>query len=175
MIFDGRIVRLTVDTVKLPNDKVAELEIVHHPGGAAAVAVDKDNRVCLLRQYRHAFQKWIWELPAGKLDPGEPPLNTAERELIEETGVRAAQWHSLGKMVSSPGVFTETVHLYLAQDLTLAEAATEEHELLEVHWVPFAEALARAAAGDIDDAKTVVALFRAVNVLREKLKTPTPA
>ena len=166
LVFQGKIIKLTVDTVKLPNDKVAELEIVHHPGGAAVVALDQEQRVCLLRQYRHAFGKWLWEIPAGKLDPGEAPLSTAQRELQEETGVHAKRWTALGTMISSPGVFTERVHLYLAQDISVTSPATEEHELLEVHWLPFAEALARAAAGDIDDAKSVIGLFRAINQLR---------
>jgi 8-oxo-dGTP pyrophosphatase MutT (NUDIX family) len=166
LVFQGRIIKLTLDQAELPNGKTAEFEIVHHPGGAAVVALDAEQRVCLLRQYRHAIQKWIWELPAGKLDAGEPPLTTAQRELLEETGANATRWTALGRMITSPGVFTEVVHLYLAQDITLSEAATEEHELLEVHWVAFPEALARAAAGDIEDGKTVVGLFRAINQLR---------
>ena len=115
--FKGRVVTLNVETVRLPNGHVAELEIIHHPGGAAAVALDDQGRVCLLRQYRHAAGGWIWELPAGKLEPQEPPLETARRELIEEAGTEALQWQSLGSYVSSPGVFTETVHLFLARGL----------------------------------------------------------
>src|SRR3989304_680585 len=92
MIFKGRIIRLTLDTVQLPNGATAGLEIVHHPGGAAVVALDAAGRVCLLRQYRHAAGGWMWELPAGKLDGGEPPLTTAQRELQEEAGLHAAHW-----------------------------------------------------------------------------------
>jgi 8-oxo-dGTP pyrophosphatase MutT (NUDIX family) len=80
-VFAGRVIRVNVETVRLPNDHVAELEIIHHPGGAAAVALDRDRRVCLLRQFRHAAGGWIWELPAGKLEPNEPPLATVQREL----------------------------------------------------------------------------------------------
>lgn len=161
LAYKGRIVSITVETVTLPNGKRLEIEIVHHPGGAAAVALDAERRVCLLRQYRPVFRDWIWELPAGKLDPGEGPLATAQRELIEEAGVQAAQWTALGGIYSSPGVFGEIVYLYLARDLTAVPAATEEHELLEVHWIPFEEALQRAATGEIDDGKTVSGLFRA--------------
>lgn len=164
-IFQGRIIRLTLEQVKLPNGAQAEFEIVHHPGGAAAVAIDADNKVCLLRQYRHALREWLWEIPAGKLDPGESPLTTATRELEEEAGVRANSWESLGKVVSSPGVFTEAVHLFLARDLTHVAANAEAHEAFEVHWLPFAEALTRAQNGEYTDGKTVIALLRAAPVL----------
>src|SRR3569832_1828353 len=89
--FKGRVVSLTVDEVTLPNGHRAGLEIIHHPGGAAAVAIDDKQQVCLLRQYRLAAGDWLWELPAGKLEPNEPPLETAQRELIEEAGTRASK------------------------------------------------------------------------------------
>ncbi len=165
--FKGRIVKVTLDTVTLPNGKRADIEVVHHPGGAAVVALDAQQRVCLLRQYRPVFRDWIWELPAGKLDPGEGPLATAQRELIEEAGVKAARWTPLGGIMSSPGVFGEVVHLYLAQDLTAVPADTEEHELIEVHWVPLAEAIARASDGDVNDAKTLAGLFRVIGRLKQ--------
>lgn len=165
--FMGRIVKVTLDTVTLPNGKRADIEVVHHPGGAAVAALDAQQRVCLLRQYRPVFSDWIWELPAGKLDPGEGPLATAQRELIEEAGVKAARWTPLGRIMSSPGVFGEVVHLYLAQDLTAVPANTEEHELIEVHWVPLAEAIARASDGDVNDAKTLAGLFRAIGRLKQ--------
>jgi 8-oxo-dGTP pyrophosphatase MutT (NUDIX family) len=161
VIYTGKIIRLTLDTVKLPNGSTAELEIMHHPGGAAVIALDAEGRVCLLRQYRHAAGGWLWELPAGKLDNREAPLLCAQRELEEEAGVRAADWQSLGKIVSSPGVFTEVIHLYLARALTAVPLRPEEHEVIEVHWLPWAEALRMAQAGEIEDAKTLAGLLRA--------------
>jgi 8-oxo-dGTP pyrophosphatase MutT (NUDIX family) len=93
--------------------------------------------VCLLRQYRYVADGWLWELPAGKLEPHEDPQATAQRELAEEAGARAAQWRSLGSYLSSPGVFTEVIHLYLATEVLPAATAHEASEVIEVHWVPF--------------------------------------
>jgi ADP-ribose pyrophosphatase len=160
-LYRGRIVTLEVRTFELPNGVVGEFEIVRHPGGAAVVAVDAHGAVCLLRQYRPILARWLWELPAGKLDPGETPLATARRELAEEAGVTAADWEPLGRLLSSPGVFTEEIHLFLARGLAPIGQAAEAHELFEIHWLPFAEALAWARCGEITDAKTVAGLFRA--------------
>jgi ADP-ribose pyrophosphatase len=160
-IYRGKVIELTLEGVTLPNGRQTELEIVHHPGGAAVVALDTDGNVCVLRQFRHAAGGWLWELPAGKLDPGEAPLATAQRELREEAGLIAADWQSLGRIVSSPGVFTEVIHLFLARGLTPVATQTEEHELIEVHWLPFQQALAMARDGEITDAKSVAGLFRA--------------
>jgi ADP-ribose pyrophosphatase len=160
-VLTGRVITVNVETVLLPNGHTLDLEIIHHPGGAAAVAIDEQQRVCLIRQYRHAVGGYIWELPAGKLEPSEAPLLTAQRELIEEAGCEAAHWHSLGAVVSSPGVFTETVHLFLARGLRAVKMAHEAAEVIEIHWVALAEACQRAEAGDINDGKTVVGLLRA--------------
>jgi ADP-ribose pyrophosphatase len=160
-VFRGRVITVNVETVRLPNGHVVDLEIIHHPGGAAIVAVDAQQRVCLLRQYRHAAGGWIRELPAGKLEAGEPPLTTAQRELVEEAGAEAGDWDSLGSYVSSPGVFTETVHLFMARGLRSVKMAHEAAELIEVHWVPIAEACRQALSGELNDGKTVAGLLRA--------------
>jgi 8-oxo-dGTP pyrophosphatase MutT (NUDIX family) len=162
--FRGRVIRVTTDEVILPNGHRAELEVVHHPGGAAVVAIDAQERVCLLRQYRYVTDGWIWELPAGKLEPNEPPLTTAQRELIEEAGVSAQHWHSLESYFSSPGIFTEVLHLFLATRLEPAAVAHEHAEVIEVHWVPFAEAYEWAVSGKIRDGKTAIGIVRAQHV-----------
>ncbi|HEX9138847.1 MAG TPA: NUDIX hydrolase [Steroidobacteraceae bacterium] len=160
-IYQGRVIRLNLETVRLPNGHVEELEIIHHPGGAAVAAVDGAGRVCLIRQYRHAAGGWIWELPAGKLEPSEPPLETARRELLEEAGATAGRWHALGPYVSSPGVFTETVHLFLAQEIGIGKVSHEASELIEIHWIDLPEACQQALDGRICDGKTALGLLRA--------------
>jgi ADP-ribose pyrophosphatase len=166
-VHSGRAVQLDIEQVILPNGAEVELEIVRHPGGAAIVAVDDADRVCLLRHFRHAAGGWLWELPAGRLDPGEEPLATAQRELAEEAGITAVRWSGLGRIASSPGVLTERVHLFLARDLRAVGATPEHAECFEVRWVGRAEALRRAVAGEIEDAKTVVGLLRAAAALDE--------
>lgn len=160
-VFTGRVITVNVETVRLPNDHVVDLEIIHHPGGAATVALDDRGQVCLLRQFRHAANGWVWELPAGKLEPGEPPLETARRELIEEAGAEAGDWQSLGSYVTSPGVFTEIVHLFLARDLKSVNMSHEKAELIEVHWLNFDQACRKAANGEIADGKSALGLLRA--------------
>ena len=160
-IYDGRVIQVSVDTVDLPNGVRLPLEIVRHPGGAAAVAIDADNRVCLLRQYRHAAGGYIHELPAGKLEPNEPPELTVRRELAEEAGVSAVHWESLGAYFSSPGVFTEVIHLYLASGLTPAAAAPEAGEVFQVEWWPLERAVEKALNGELTDAKTIIGILRA--------------
>jgi 8-oxo-dGTP pyrophosphatase MutT (NUDIX family) len=159
--FRGRVVTVTTGPVKLPTGENAYYEIVHHPGGAAVAAVDEARRVCLLRQYRPAADDWVWELPAGRLEPDEPPEHTARRELVEEAGREATEWHSLGSILSSPGVFAETIHLYLARGLTPVRTQHERYEVIEVHWVDLDEAVRQALSGELRDAKTLVGLLRA--------------
>jgi ADP-ribose pyrophosphatase len=160
-VFRGKVVYLSHDEVTLPSGRTAELEVIHHPGGAAVAAIDAGGQVCLLRQFRHAAGGWIWELPAGKLEPDEPPLGCASRELEEEAGRRARHWEPLGHILSSPGVFDEVIHLFLARELTAVALNHEPHESIEVHWLPLAQALRMAASGEILDAKTVAGLYRA--------------
>jgi ADP-ribose pyrophosphatase len=160
-IYDGRVIQVSVDTMDLPNGVRLPLEIVRHPGGAAAVAIDAENRVCLLRQYRHAAGGFIHELPAGKLEPDEAPEITVKRELAEEAALSAGRWESLGAYFSSPGVFTEVIHLYLATELTPATAAPEAGEVFQVEWWPLEQAVQRALNGELTDAKTIIGILRA--------------
>jgi ADP-ribose pyrophosphatase len=158
-VFSGRVLTLNLERVELPNGRIADLEIAHHPGGAAIVALDEAGRVCLLRQFRHATGGWLVELPAGKLDNREPPLDCAQRELAEEAGVAAREWSELGEFYSSPGILTEVIHLFLARGLVAADQRPEEHEVFEASWVPLADAVAMAARGELHDAKTIIGLL----------------
>jgi ADP-ribose pyrophosphatase len=167
-VFDGRVITVNVEHIRLPNGRTGCFEIVHHPGGAAVVAVDSNGRVCLLRQFRPAGGGWIWELPAGRLEPGEAPESTARRELAEEAGREARHWESLGSILSSPGVLAETIHLFLARDLATVPLAQEAHEIIEIHWVDLATALRQALSGELRDSKTVIGLLRAGAQLQGK-------
>ncbi|RCX31881.1 NUDIX hydrolase [Thioalbus denitrificans] len=160
-IHRGRVVDLGIETVRRPDGRTLELEVVRHPGGAAVVALDAGRNVCLVRQYRHATGGWLWELPAGKLEPDEPPLATARRELGEEAGLRARYWRALGSVLSTPGFCDEVIHLYLARGLTTVATEHQEDELMEVHWLSYAEALRQALDGRLRDAKTIIGLLRA--------------
>ncbi len=170
-VYQGKDLKLNIERVDLPNGTVAELEIAHHPGGAVVVAMDADDRVCLLRQFRHAAGGWITELPAGKLDNHEPPLECAMRELAEEAGVKAQRWDPLGQFFSSPGVFTEVIHVFLARGLAPCEAAPEQHEVFETSWVPVDEAVSLAADGRLQDAKSIIGLVWARTRLQAEKRT----
>ena len=163
--YTGRIVTLSVETVRLPNDRTVSLEIVRHPGAAAAVPIDDRGRVILVRQYRHATGSWLLEVPAGKLDhPGESPEDCARREVEEETGFRAGEMTSLGWIWVTPGYSNEKIWLYLARRLTPVPASLQPDEVLTVEPLPLADAVRRAASGEIVDAKSVCALLRAASL-----------
>ena len=166
MIYEGRVIKVSVDSVELPNGMRVPLEIVRHPGGAATVAVDAQRRICMLRQYRYAAGGYIHELPAGKLEPDEPPEVTARRELVEEASLSAAYWIPLGAYFSSPGVFTEVIHLYLATGLSPTPSAPEDDEVFEVEWWPLEVAVRRAYDGELTDAKTIIGILRAAERLK---------
>src|SRR5262249_44701564 len=160
--YSGRIVKLSVETVRLPNGRTVPLEIVHHPGAAAALPIDDQGRAILVRQYRHATRSWLLEVPAGKLDhPGEAPEACARREVEEEAGLRAGELVSLGWIWVTPGYSDEKIWLFLARKLTPVPPSLEADEVLTVEPLPLAEAVRRAVSGEIVDAKSVCALLRA--------------
>ncbi len=157
----GRIVEVCTEKIRYPSGREYELDLVRHPGGAAVVAVDRDLRVCLVKQYRPGVTDFLWEIPAGKLDAREAPQICAIRELAEETGVAAKNWSSLGIFIPAPGIFTEIIHLYLAQDLQIGTAHPDADEDLELQWIPLVQAIDKVMSGEWSDGKTVVGLMRA--------------
>jgi ADP-ribose pyrophosphatase len=159
--FKGRVIDVSSERLRYANGREYDIDFVRHPGAAAVVAVDAAERLCVVRQYRHGIGDFLWEIPAGKLDPGEAPEACAVRELAEETGVTARRLSPLGLYLPAPGIFTEVIHLFLAQDLEVGTARPDADEELQIDWLPFAEALERVARGDWNDGKTALALLRA--------------
>ena len=157
-IFDGRIVRLRIDTLTMPGGGTADREICGHDDAAAVVAIDPDDQIVLVRQYRHPVGRELLELPAGKLEAGESPAACAMRELEEETGYRAKQVRQLGCFYPSPGYTSEALYLYAAQGLVPTAQHLDEDEMLSVVTLPISEALAACRDGRILDAKTALAI-----------------
>jgi ADP-ribose pyrophosphatase len=160
-IHQGRVVTISSETLRYANGREHELDFVRHPGAAAVVAVDDENRACFVRQYRHGIGDFLWEIPAGKLDKGEAPDACAVRELAEETGVSAQSWTPMGVFLPAPGIFTEVIHLYLARGLKKGTPAPDADEELELQWLPFRTAIDKVCRGEWDDGKTALALMRA--------------
>lgn len=160
-LHQGRVVTFCTDRLRFANGQEYDIDMIRHPGAAAIVAVDAQRRICLVRQYRHGVEDFLWEIPAGKLDHGEPPQSAAIRELAEEAGVSAGHWESLGVFLPAPGLITERVHLFLAMRLTKGQASPESDEELELQWLPLEEAMRMVVDGRLDDGKTALALVRA--------------
>ena len=157
-IFKGKVVTLNLETVTLPNGATVELEVVRHPGAAAIVPMKDARTVVLIRQYRLAAGGFIYEIPAGKLHPGEDPRLCAERELEEEIGYRAGAIERLETFFTAPGFTDEVMHLFLATNLTKTAQKLDHDEVLEIVEMPLDEAIANIRSGAIRDAKTIVGL-----------------
>jgi len=160
-VYEGRIVDLAVDRVRLPNGNVCEMELIRHPGAAAVVPLDGEGNVLLVRQYRYATSGWLLEVPAGKLDEGESPESCATREVEEETGFRVGGLEPLGWIWTTPGFTDEKIWLFAATDLSPSKASLQPDEILSVEPMPLPDAVDQALNGGIRDAKSVCALVRA--------------
>lgn len=157
-IYNGKVVRLNIDTVTLPNGVTIDLEIVRHPGAAAVVPLKENGTVVLIKQFRHAAGGFIYEIPAGKLHPGEDPKNCAARELEEEIGYQAGKLDLLSSIFTAPGFTDEVIHIYKATGLTKGRQQLDRDEVLEIVEVPLQEAIEMIRVGSIRDAKTMVGL-----------------
>jgi ADP-ribose pyrophosphatase len=161
-IHRGRVLDIGIERARLPNGVTTDLEIVRHPGAAAVVPINADGSVLLIRQYRYAAGGFLWEIPAGTLEPGEEPRVCALRELVEEAGVRAGELIDLGEVVPVPGYSTERISLFAARGLSPASQKLDRDELIEeIRRVPAEEVARMLADGTLIDAKSCVALSRA--------------
>jgi ADP-ribose pyrophosphatase len=165
--YHGRVISLDVDEVRFPDGSIGSLEMIRHPGASAVVPLLEDGasdpQVLLIRQYRYAANGYLYEVPAGRLDEGESPMECAHRELTEETGYRAQRVEHLFTMFTTPGFTDEKIHLFLASGLTAGEAHREADEFMELVPTRLSEALSMIERGEIQDAKTALALLYAAN------------
>lgn len=159
--YEGLIVDVSLDQAELPNGRIASREVVLHPGGVAAIPLNEDGTVTVVRQYRYPFSQVLTEVPAGKLEKGEDPREGMLRELHEEIGARVGELIDLGVIYPSPGFCQEVLYLYLAKGLTYGDCAPDEDEFLEVVRVPFDELVEQVMDGSIRDGKTVAAVLKA--------------
>jgi len=160
-LHQGRTFNLVRENVTLENGATMDTEFVTHPGAAAIIAMLDESRILMLKQYRHALREYIWEIPAGTLDPNESILECAKRELIEETGYSAEQWHKLGAITPVPGYSDERIHIFLATELKPAEQNLDQDEIINVHEIRFEEVPRMIEAGKIQDAKSIAGIFLA--------------
>ena len=164
--YQGTILKIYEDTV-LANGHEAHWDFIHHDGAAAVVPVADDGRILMVRQYRNALDRETLEIPAGKLEQGEDPLACAARELSEETGYTAGRFISLGTLLPSPGYCAETLHIFLALELTPGKAHLDEGEFLAVEYYPLKKLHEMTMTGELVDAKTVLAVLKAEICLGE--------
>jgi ADP-ribose diphosphatase len=165
-IHQGKVYSLIKENVTLGNGVTTDMEFIQHPGATAIIPMLTKTRIVLLNQYRHALRKYIWEIPAGTIDPRESVMNCAKRELIEETGFSADQWHSLGEITPVPGYSDERIHIFLATGLQPADRNLDKDEIIQVHEIECEEALHMIRRGDIQDAKSIAGLFLAFDWLK---------
>ncbi len=158
-IYDGRILKLRLDTVKLPSGRVTKREIVEHDDSIAIVAIDGDDNVLLVKQFRKAVEKEVLEIPAGGIEPGEEPVAAVKRELREETGFLPQRVERIGGFYASPGYSSEFLHLFVASDLTPEKLQAEDTESIKVERVPISRILELIRTGTINDAKSVAGLL----------------
>ena len=166
LVYDGKLLKVRSDTVRLPNGATTTREWIEHPGAVAVIAVTDAGELVLERQFRYPLGRDMIEVPAGKIDPGEDPLATAKRELKEETGYAAAEWTHVATIHLAIGYANEHIEIYLARGLKHLEAKLDDAEFLEVFTLPLATALAWVREGKITDSKSVSTLFWAEKVLQ---------
>lgn len=159
-VFRGRIMNVRDDTVQLPDGSTAPREVIEHTGGACVLPLTDDNQVLTVRQYRYPHERLFLEIPAGKLEKGEDPFLCAKRELLEETGMTAESWQSLGRLVPTPAYDGEVIYMYLARNLHYESQQLDEGEFLKVEKFPLDTLVEMVLSGKIEDAKTQAAILK---------------
>ena len=167
VIYEGRIITLHVDDIELPDGSKAIREVVEHSGGVCVVAVDDEINIYMVRQFRYAIGRAVLEIPAGKLEKGEDPLEAAKRELSEETGFTAEKWLSLGEMYPTPGYCSEKLYVYLARNLAAGEAHLDDGEILTAEKMKLSDVVKMIMDCKISDAKTVFGVLKADKLLND--------
>lgn len=166
--FQGRLLRLEVDQIELPNGRTAVREVARHPGGVCVLPLFDDGTVSVVRQFRYPYKEVVTELPAGKLEPGEDPDQAVRRELSEETGYEAGEWVNMGIFYPSPGFTDERLRLYFARNLTAGAAHPDDDEFLEGERVPFDTLVDQVLSGEIRDGKTIALTLKVKEFLRRE-------
>lgn len=164
-IFDGVVIKLFVDQIELPDGSKSVREIVRHPGAVCVLPITDEGEVIMVRQFRYAFGRVLLEVPAGKLEPGEDPLDAVKRELEEESGVVASKIEHIGELYTTVALIDEKIQVYLATGLTFKEAHPDEGEFLEVEKIPLSTLVKMVMDGEIKDSKTQIAILKAEKIL----------
>jgi len=165
-VYRGKIIDVSVSQVRTAGGVPAQIEMVHHPGGAAALPLFADNTVILVRQYRYPMRRMSLELPAGRMEPGQSAMQTAARELEEETGYRASTLKLIAAFYPTPGFCQEKLFVYLATELTQTRQNLDVDEEIELVRIPLIDAVNMVNVGEIDDAKTIIALLHAERMVK---------
>lgn len=164
-IYEGKILQVILDDIELPDGKKSKREVVNHPGGVAVAALDKNNNLLFVKQFRYPYKEIVFELPAGKLEKGMSPLENGKRELLEETGAVGYSYISLGQVYPSPGYTNEIIHLYACKIKSLGESRPDEGEFLNVEKLPLDKAVEMVLNNRIPDAKTQIAVLKTAMLL----------
>lgn len=164
-IYEGKILQVILDDIELPDGKKSKREVVNHPGGVAVAALDENNNLLFVKQFRYPYKEIVFELPAGKLEKGMSPLENGKRELLEETGAVGYSYISLGQVYPSPGYTNEIIHLYACKIKSLGESRPDEGEFLNVEKLPLDKAVEMVINNRIPDAKTQIAVLKTAMLL----------
>ena len=166
IVYNGDFLKMRVDEIKLPNEKISSMEFIEHSDAACVLAIDDDNNILMVKQYRYPISQIMYEVPAGKMDENETPIECANRELEEETGYKAEKLELIGEIYTAPAYSTEKIYIYLASGLTQGKVNLDDDEFLECEKINFEKVLNMILNNEIDDAKTQIAILKYLAIKR---------